>query len=151
MGYAIPYDVRKEVAAYWIASVKLLSAKASGEFTYLLFDITGPSRGPENAMSRCGAGDERSLVWLKLGRDWTRVDAQSFVFESCWEDASPDHRDLGQPLTFEGPELFVGGTTYRDPSTENSFENYRLRRYELHYSLKNPEAGLQVTLTAVDR
>jgi hypothetical protein len=78
----------------------VLSAKASGEFIYLLFDITGPSRGSENAMSYCGAGEERSVVWLKLGRDWKKADAQSFVFESCWDVAGPDDMNLGQPLSF---------------------------------------------------
>jgi len=139
-----PLSVEKEAMAAAIDSVKLLSAKASGDFMYLLFDLTGPSRGQEEANSQCGAGVERSLIWVKLNTVWQKVDSQNFVIESCWDTAYL--KDEGAPITFSGPDLVARGRTYRDPKTENTSTNYRERRYEVSYSLKHPESGLKINL-----
>lgn len=138
------FEVDKDIMAYALHSVKLLSAKAVGSFTYLLFDISGQSRGPEDAQSYCGAGEERSLIWMKLDSDWKRVDSRSFVIESCWDTASLE--DEGAPLTFNGPDLLARGTTTRDPDKEDTIENRKWMRYEVKYSIKHPEDGLQVSL-----
>ena len=75
------------------------------------------------------------------------MDSQSFLIESCWDTATLE--DEGAPVTFNGPDLVARGTTYRDPKEENTAKNYKLRKYEVRYSLKHPENGLQVNL-AVD-
>jgi hypothetical protein len=142
-----PLNVARECSAATLDSVKLLSAKASGDFTYLLFDVKGQSRTshtPEEASTQCGVGEERSLIWMKLDAGWRKVDSQSFVIESCWDTATLE--DEGAPITFNGPDLVARGTTARDPKLENTIENYKRRKYEVRYSLKHPENGLQVSL-----
>ena len=143
-GVKHPFGVEQDITAYALNSVKLLSAKPGGEFTYLLFDIKGQSRGPADAQAYCGAGTERSLIWMKLDASWQKVDSQSFVIESCWDTASL--QDEGAPATFSGPDLVLSGTTNRDPNKENTIENRQWMRYEVRYSIKHPESGLHLTL-----
>jgi hypothetical protein len=138
------YRVDAEVPAYSLHSVKLLSAKRGGDFTYLLFDISGQSRGPEDAQSYCGKGEERSLVWMKLDHDWNKIDSQHFVVESCWDTASLEEE--GSPITFIGPDLVARGTTTRDPQKEDTADNRKWMKYEVRYSIKQPENGLQLRL-----
>ena len=148
-GVKHPFSVGKDLMAYALNSVKLLSAKRSGDFTYLLLDIKGGSRGPEQFNSQCGIGEERGLVWLKLDAGWQKVDSQSFVIESCWDSASLVEE--GAPITFNGPDLVARGTTNRDPRKENTIENREWMKYEVSYSLKHPENGLHVNLVRDER
>ncbi|HKW66601.1 MAG TPA: hypothetical protein VJP04_04890 [Terriglobales bacterium] len=139
-----PFMVDKDIFAYALHSVKLLSAKASGDFTYLLFDLRGYSRGPDDADKMCGAGEERSLIWMKLDSAWKKVESQNFVIESCWDTATLE--DEGAPLSFNGPELVARGTTTRDPRKADTIENRKWMRYEVTYSLTHPEDGLHLSL-----
>jgi hypothetical protein len=143
-GVKHPLSADKDINAGALHSVKLLSAKPSGDFTYLLFDIKGDSRGPEEAEYECGRGEERNLIWMKVDAVWQKVDSQTFVIESCWDNATL--QDEGAPLTFSGPDLVARGTTTRDPKKENTSENHKWRKYEVRYSLKHPENGLLVNL-----
>ena len=139
------FGVDKEFAGGSIESVKLLSAKAAGDFIYLLFDVAGPSRGPEGAAKECGAGTERSLIWMKLDAAWNKVGSQSFAIESCWDAASLDSE--GAPLTFTGPDLVARGTTFRaPPDKENTMGSHKWMHYEIKYSIKHPENGLGINL-----
>lgn len=143
-GVKHPLNADMDIMAGALHSVKLLSTKPSGDFTYLLFDITGDSRGPEEANAECGRGEERNLVWMKLDAAWQKVDSQTFVIESCWDNATL--QDEGAPVTFSGPDLVARGTTMRDPKKENTIENRKWMKYEVRYSLKHPESGLLVNL-----
>jgi hypothetical protein len=138
------YDVSKQISAYALTSVKLLSAKTSGDFTYLLFDVKAQSRGPEAAMTYCGAGEERSLIWMKLDKDWNRMDSNNFVIESCFDTAELED---GPDFSFNSSNLLVAGTTTRDPRKEDTIANRAWFHYEVRYSLQHPESGLQITLT----
>ena len=148
-GVKHPLNADMDIMAGALHSVKLLSAKPSGDFIYLLFDITGDSRGPEEADSHCGTGEERNLIWMKLNAVWQKVDSQTFVIESCWDSATL--QDEGAPVTFIGPDLVARGTTTRDPKKENTFENHKWMKYEVRYSLKHPENGLLVNLVPDER
>jgi hypothetical protein len=143
-GASHPFGLDKEMMAVDLRSVKLLSAKASGEYRYLLFDIRGASRAAQYADTYCGRGEERSLVWLKVDGDWKRAASQSFVIESCFDTAHLE--DEGAELSFQGLELDARGTTNRDPNKEDTSENRRLLDYEIRYSLQHPEDGLKLTL-----
>jgi len=138
------FDVSKDINAAALNSIKLLSAKEIGNFIYLLFDLSGYSRGPKAAMHYCGGGEERSLVWMKLDHAWKKADSQSFVIESCWDNAELD--EAGSDLTFSGPDLIAKGSTMRDPGKKDTIENRTWLRYEIKYSYKHPEAGLQIKL-----
>lgn len=137
-------SVDGKINAYALTSVKLLSAKAADGFVYLLFDVRGPSRGPEESEYYCGAGEERSLIWVQLDDEWDYYSSSSFAIESCWDNA--ELNDEGGGLKFDGPDLIARGTTFRDPATENTVKNFKLRRYEITYSLKHPESGLKISL-----
>jgi hypothetical protein len=136
------FDVSKDINGWNLTSIKLLSAKESDNFIYLLFDLDGNSRSPEAAMHYCGAGVERSLVWVKLDQAWKKADSRSFVIESCFNNAELD--ELESPLTFKGSELIANGSTMRYPGREDMSNN--VWRYEIKYSYKHPEAGLQIKL-----
>jgi hypothetical protein len=122
-------ELGKDVNATLIGSAKLQSAKEKGGFIYLLLDVSGPSRGrPAQAMGHCGAGDESNLIWVKLGSDWQMEKAQSFLYESCLESLE----------VTDGPDW--DGSTLEVRSTDYS-KNIDQRAT---YSLKHPEAGLQI-------
>jgi len=147
-GVKHPFNVQKDMKAYAIENVRLLSAKASGDFIYLLLDITAASRGgsEEAAQRECGVAEEESLIWLKVNQEFKEINSKSFPIESCWDGATPDHTD--KPLTFDGSRLIVTGSTFRDPSKSELAQmgEQVSYTYTVEYSLNHPDEGLQVKL-----
>lgn len=122
-------ELGKDVNATIIGSAKLQSAKEKDGSIYLLLDVTGPSRGRRaQAMGYCGAGEESNLIWAKLGSDWKKETSQSFLYESCLESL-----EMIDAPAWNGSVLEVRSTDYR--------KNIDQR---VTYSLKQPEAGLQI-------
>jgi hypothetical protein len=143
------FDVGKDLRAYVITDVKLLSAKSSRDFIYLLLDVNAASRGPENAQGECGVGEERNLVWLKMTKKFRKISLKSFPIESCWDGAVRDNWE--KPLNFDGPRLTVAGSMSCDPSKLRLPENCGDYTYTVEYSLKSPEQGLRVNLVKGER
>lgn len=79
--------VRGYFHAVRLDQVILQSAKEAGGFTYLLLDVTGPSKLPRDS-HRCGGGNESDLIWLKLDGNWKVVAEKDFLYDSCWTDAA---------------------------------------------------------------
>ena len=61
---------------------KLLDIQHKNGLAYVLLDINGPSRRNGGAR-QCGAGYERSLVWLRLER-WRLLEVRAVRYDSCW-------------------------------------------------------------------
>ena len=129
-------DVRGHFHAVKLEKVVLQSAKEAGGFIYLLLDVTGPSKLPQDS-HQCGAGYESDLIWLKLDPDWKIQDAKDFRYESCWSTISAD-----DPPQWTGDTLRVsvfsvaGGKSVSQVAT---------------YSYKHPEEGIKVVETPEDR
>ena len=125
-GRAHVLDLRKLLEAAKIEDAREIFLTRGGGFIYLLLDVCGPSKlRPDE--HQCGAGEECSLIWLKLDEAWRERDAKSVRYESCW-----------QPITsYDG--MKVSGRTM-------SLEYDDLRdntQHELTYDADKPEAGLK--------
>ena len=115
-------SLHDQFQAVRLDKVTLQSAKEAGGFTYVLLDVTGPSKLPRDS-HQCGGGNESNLIWLKLDKDWKILDEKSFLYDSCWRDSSA----MMDPPKWSGDTLTV--TTMEKVAT---------------YSYKHPEEGLKV-------
>src|SRR5262245_25425818 len=82
-------SIRDQFHAARLEKVTLQSAKEDGGFIYLLLDVRGPSKIPQDS-HQCGAGYESDLIWLKLDQHWKAQDAKNFRYESCWATIDVD-------------------------------------------------------------
>ena len=128
--------VRDHFYAAALDKVVLQSAKESGGFTYLLLDVTGPSKLPRDS-HQCGAGDESNLIWLKLDKDWKIQDAKDFRYEPCWSDISAD-----DPPKWQGDTLQVSVFSAAGGKSVTQVAKYTYKR---------PEDGIKVTETPADK
>ena len=129
-------DLRDQFHAVSLEKVIMQSAKEAGGFIYLLLDVTGPSKLPQDS-HQCGAGEESDLIWLKLDPNWKIQDAIDFRYESCWATIDAD-----EPPKWSGDTLKVsvfsaaGGKSVSQVAT---------------YTYKHPEDGIKVTETPADK
>jgi hypothetical protein len=108
--------------------VILQSAKEANGFTYLLLDVTGPSKLPRDS-HRCGGGNESDLIWLKLDGNWKVVAEKDFQYDSCWTSAA-----MVDPPKWQGDTLKAA--TIEKVAT---------------YSYKRPDEGLRVSEAPADK
>ncbi len=80
---------------------RVLEFQRQNGLTYALLDIDGPSNRAGGS-NQCGAGQESSLVWLRLKR-WRLLEIQSVKYESCWSSityAVPARRGALYTISF---------------------------------------------------
>jgi hypothetical protein len=121
--------IRDQFHAARLDKVVLQSGKESGDFIYLLLDVTGPSKIPQDS-HQCGAGYESDLIWLKLDKDWKLQDAKNFRYESCWATI-----DMDSPPKWQGDTLSV---------TVFSVSEGAGKTLTASYSYKRPEDAFKV-------
>ena len=122
------YSLDDELNSYELDSVKLLSAKESNGFIYLLLEANGPSRGRSAMSGYCGAGFESDLVWLKLNARWDMVDSSSFLQGSCLQSVDGD-----KPAKWNGSVYHF-----------EVINRHEATWYSVTYSFREPEKGLQI-------
>jgi len=133
-GRAHTLDLTKHIDAARIEDASALFLTRAGGFTYLLLDVCGPSKEPQDAR-HCGAGTECNVVWLKLDSEWRVRDARNERYESCWAPITSD----------EGPKVQGRRLTF-------TVENFREEvRREVTYDADNPGAGLAVKRTPIPK
>jgi hypothetical protein len=115
-------SIRDQFDAALLENVALQSAKEANGFIYLLLDVTGPSTRAGGSQV-CGAGSESNLIWLKLDKDWKRLDAENFLYDSCRS---------GYPLVVE-------------PQWQGDTLTVTAGAKVATYSYKRPEEGLKIS------
>lgn len=133
-GRAHTLDLKEQIDAARIGEVSATFLSRAGGFTYLLLDVCGPSKEPQDAR-QCGAGTECNVVWLKLDGAWRVRGAQNERYESCWASVTSD----------EGPKVEGRRVTF-------TVENFREEvRREVTYDADDPGAGLTVKQTPIPK
>jgi hypothetical protein len=133
-GRAHTLDLSKHIDAARIEEVSVLFQSRAGGFTYLLLDVCGLSKMPQDDR-HCGAGTECNVVWLKLDGAWRVRGAQNERYESCWAPITSE-----EGLKVQGRSLTV------------TVENFREEvRREVTYDADNPESGLTVKQTPIPK
>lgn len=121
-------NLNEQIDAARIEEASALFLSRAGGFTYLVLDVCGWSKDPQDAR-QCGAGTECNVVWLKLDGAWRVRGAQNQRYESCWAPITSD----------EGPKVERRRLTL-------AVEDFREEvRREVTYDADNPEAGFAVT------
>jgi hypothetical protein len=120
-------DLSKYINAAHIEDVSVAFLTSKDGFTYLVLDVCGASKWPEDER-HCGLGGECDLVWLKLDDIWRAKEAKSAPYMSCWLSIENDHA-----VRIEGRRLSV--------EYDNFHSNTRGR---VTYDADSPEAGLVV-------
>ncbi len=80
---------------------RVLEFQRKNGLNYVLLDISGPSNRAGGS-HQCGAGYERSLVWLRLQR-WRLLEIRSVLYESCWfsiDYAKPERQGTLYTISF---------------------------------------------------
>ena len=133
-GRAHTLDLSEHIDAERIEEVSALLLSRAGGFTYLLLDVCGASKEPQDDR-QCGAGTECNVVWLKLDAGWRVRSAQNQRYESCWAPVTSE----------EGPKVEGRRLTL-------TLEDFREEvRREVTYDADNPEAGLTVKQTPLPK
>jgi hypothetical protein len=127
--------LRDQFHAARLDKVALQSAKESGGFIYLLLDVTGPSKIPQDS-HQCGAGYESDLIWLKLDKDWTLQDAKNFRYESCWATI-----DMDSPPKWQGDTLSVTVFSVSEGAGKTLTASYSYKRPEEAFNVVEVPAG----------
>ncbi len=95
------YTLSDERVGVDMDRAKVLEFQHKNGLTYVLLDVTGPSRRNGGAR-QCGAGSESSLVWLRLQR-WRLLEIRSVLYESCWfsiDYAKPERQGTLYTISF---------------------------------------------------
>lgn len=74
-------DLKRFSGAALITTGNLLSVKVQGQITYVVVEVSGPTRA-SGGSGYCGAGEEANLIWLKL-RGPEVLDVSSVRHYSC--------------------------------------------------------------------
>jgi hypothetical protein len=133
-GRAHALDLTEQIDAVRIEDVSARFVSSAGGFTYLLLDVCGPSKVPQDDR-QCGAGTECNVVWLKLDAAWRVRGAQNERYESCWAPVT-----LDDDMKVEGRRLSFAVDDFREDV-----------RREVTYDADNPEAGLTVKQTPLPK
>jgi hypothetical protein len=131
-----------------IATVKTQRLFEKEGQVFMLLDVRGPSRGPEAAMSYCGAGEEKALVLFHSDSDGLLEEPQVVNYESCLytigdpddssEDATPASPGAKQPFV-----KVLSFTRMRGPADPKDFAvNRDLVTVEARFDPNHPEQGL---------
>lgn len=98
-----PIDLQAFIEARNVQDSELLFQLSQDEITYLVFDVSGPSK--ESPLRYCGAGTEANLLWLKL-EGIRLIAAQSVLYNSCTETVEGE-------FTLDDQVIFVSYTSYK--------------------------------------
>lgn len=137
----------------WLSSVgeieefELLWKSAKENSYYLVFTISAISH-PDNPQGNCGAGEETTLIWLKLNKQLIVEAQQSQLIDSCLDDNfialnAPHLANLKDEAT----------AYYKDESIlrikraviENYFNPTTIKPKMIKYDNSNPADGIVVT------
>jgi hypothetical protein len=87
--YGDPQDP-PELFLYTIDEVKTdFLAKKDG-VVYMILDVEGPSRGPEAANSRCGAGMEAAKILFAFDSGGEAQEPEIILYNSCYKNLESD-------------------------------------------------------------
>jgi hypothetical protein len=89
---------------------------------------------PASPSGRCGAGEETSLVWLKLGLRLQVLDSQTFLIASCWQTVET----AASPSTAAAPLEWRFNTVANDGVS---------RDYVVTFDRQDPGHGLHAHYT----
>lgn len=90
-----------ELFLHAIDQVKTDYLSEMDNVVYMILDIQGPSRGPEGAMSQCGAGTEAAKILFMFDEEGERKAPQIVLYSSCYKNLEPDMDDLKAAATAE--------------------------------------------------
>jgi len=132
-----------------INTVKTQRLLEKGGQVFMLLDLRGPSRGPEAAMSYCGAGEEKALALFHLDSDGLLEEPQVVNYESClYTIGDPDDSEDATPASPSAREPFakvLSFTRMRGPADPKDFAvNRDLVTVEARFDPRHPELGLAV-------
>lgn len=134
-GRSYPLVLNNKISAANLQTVKLLFANRKRSDTFIVIDACGWSKSrPDDR--QCGAGEECDLVWVKLDAGWHVKDAQSILYESCWQTIDPD--DDGYQITGEQLQMKI---TNFSRNTNSS----------MRYDTREPEKGFQIITTPLKK
>jgi hypothetical protein len=123
-------NVGAEIDAAKITETELLFAAQKDGFRYLVIDVSGQSKDPEDDR-QCGAGVEANLLWIKLDSKWKISAVKSVRYESCWSSIS-----LNDSFKISGNSLNIEFDNFRDDVN-----------VKVTYNSDQPEKGFQIEET----
>jgi hypothetical protein len=109
------------------AKCKILFNASNSKMHYAILEVTGSSRHFQGS-GQCGAGEEASIIWIGIGRDFNNFVIDSFPFLSCLSSIDTDEHILDSAM------LQIKTT---------DFQNKKIRI--MKYQSDKPEKGLIIS------
>jgi hypothetical protein len=113
---------------------------------YMILDVQGPSRGPEGAMSQCGAGTEAAKILFALNSAGEVKPPQALLYASCYQNIESDMDDM-QPSNQGGVMTIAKPETYLPAPSGHLVTKFLLYQYDADH----PQAGMTVTSSCTER
>lgn len=143
---SVTVDLTHRYPGTGLTQARLLHRAVKQGASYLLLDAVGYSRfvpgtpPPETGGGHCGGGEERALVWIKLGAHFEHLNSVVVPYLSCWETISV------ADLEAEGGKNIRAGKD--GVSIEISRYGGLLKEgdYEISYSFRSPEFPPEIRL-----
>ena len=100
---------------YAIDKVKTEYLAENDAVVYMILDVQGPSRGPEGAMSQCGAGTEAAKILFAFNSNGEMREPKIALYQSCWKTVESDMEDSEvtnaiEEMTVAKFETYIAGS-----------------------------------------
>lgn len=141
--YGVP-DESGRFLVYVVDTVKTEYLTEKQNVVYMILDVRGPSRGPQSAMSYCGAGTEGAKILFTFDRQGEIKPPQISIYESCYLTLEPMMDDL---QLANGERALAKFEMYPAAPAGHSIIKDVVKRFDPEH----PEAGITSNETCTDR
>ncbi|HEY6181371.1 MAG TPA: hypothetical protein VIW67_03945 [Terriglobales bacterium] len=141
--YGVP-DGGSGLLLYAVDTVKTEYLAEKQNVVYMILDVRGPSRGPQAAMSYCGAGIEGAKILFTFDRQGEVKPPQVVMYESCYLTLEPMMDDL---QLANGERALAKFEMYPAAPAGHSITKDVVKRFDPEH----PEAGVTSSETCTDR
>ena len=141
--YGVP-DESGRFLVYAVDTVKTEYLAEKENVVYMILDVRGPSRGPQAAMSYCGAGTEAAKILFAFDRNGEVKPPQIAIYESCYLTLEPMMDDLELA---NGERALAKFEMYPAAPAGHLITKTVLKRF----NAEHPEAGITSSETCTDR
>jgi hypothetical protein len=135
-----------ELFLYAIDKVRTDYLVEKDNVVYMILDVEGPSRGPEGAMSQCGAGTEVAKILFEFDSQGEVQTPEIVLYNSCYNNLEPDVDNL-TAISTEHRVAIAKFNTYL-PGPYNHLLTKSVTKW---FDPQNPKQGFTTTESCTDR
>ncbi len=135
-----------ELFLYTIDKVRTAYLVEKDNVVYMILDVEGPSRGPEGAMSQCGAGTEAAKILFAFDSEGEVQSPEIVLYDSCYNNLEPGVDNLTAISTEHRVAIAKFNTYLSGP-----YYHVITKSVTKWFDPQNPKQGFTTTESCTDR